>query len=69
MSRYAKAIAALCTSMALWGGTAAADGHYTAAELWGLAGVAGSTATVWAVKNAPARSRPRARKPREPSAN
>ena len=46
-----KAIVAVLAALATWGITASADESYTAAEWWGLLGVAVAAIAVYAIPN------------------
>lgn len=58
MSRYAKAIAALCSLIGTWGMTAALDDGITAVELFGLLAAIGGSAAVWSIPNDPLAGEP-----------
>lgn len=59
MSRYAKALAAIIGALSTWGTTAAADGHYSQVEMWGLCGVALAGLAVYQIPNRPPRGKRR----------
>lgn len=51
MTAYRKAIAAFVSLVGTWGITAAADGHISAVEWFGLLAVVGGTGAVWGLPN------------------